>query len=121
MDAHFRSFEYHVLPVLVRNGIGVIGMKSMGGGVILKSKAVQPIECLQYALNLPTATVVTGIENMENLDQAIEATRTFKPLTTDQIYSLLARTAQVAKAGKYELYKTATRFDGTAHNPQWLG
>lgn len=121
MDAHFRSFEYHVLPVLVRNGIGVIGMKSMGGGIILESKAVQPIECLHYALNLPTATVVTGVENMENLDQAIEAARTFKPLTTDQIYSLLARTAQFAKAGKYELYKTATRFDGTAQNPQWLG
>ena len=47
MDAHYRSFEHQVLPVLLKEQIGVLGMKSMGSGDILKSKAVQPIECLQ--------------------------------------------------------------------------
>ncbi|MEJ7713769.1 MAG: hypothetical protein WKF84_28960 [Pyrinomonadaceae bacterium] len=64
MDAHFRSFEKQVLPALVRDGVGVLGMKALGDQVILKSKTISPIEALQYALNLPTSTVITGIENM---------------------------------------------------------
>src|SRR6202521_570475 len=84
MDAHFRSFEEHVLPVLVKEKIGVLGMKSMGAGVLLKSKVVTPIECLHYALNLPTSVVITGIDSMKILDQAFEAVATFKPLTRQQ-------------------------------------
>src|SRR5438105_58012 len=64
MDAHFRSFEHQVLPVLVKDGIGVLGMKSMGGGIILESKAVTPVECLHYAMNLPTSVVITGMDKM---------------------------------------------------------
>ncbi len=121
MDAHFRSFGQLVLPILVRDGIGVIGMKPMGAGVILESGDVTPVECLHYAMNLPTATVVTGIDSMKVLDQAIEAVRTFKPMNNEQVYSLLAKTAKSAGKGRFELYKTATRFDSTAHNPEWLG
>jgi aryl-alcohol dehydrogenase-like predicted oxidoreductase len=121
MDAHFRSFERKVLPMLQRDGIGVLGMKPMGDKVILESKTVTPIECLHYALNLPTSTVITGIDSMPILDQAIEAVRTFKPMSQAEISALLARTAQAASTGKYELFKTGVRFDGTAKNPQWLG
>jgi predicted aldo/keto reductase-like oxidoreductase len=121
MDAHFRSFERKVLPMLQRNGIGVLGMKPMGDGVILQSKVVTPIECLHYALSLPTSTVITGIDSMPILDQAIEAARTFKQMGKTEISALLARTAQAASTGKYELFKTDVRFDGTAKNPQWLG
>jgi predicted aldo/keto reductase-like oxidoreductase len=121
MDAHFRSFEQNVLPVLVKNEIGVLGMKSMGSGVILKSGVVKPIECLHYAMNLPTSVVITGIDGEEILNQAVEAARTFKPLSRDQVAALLTRTADAAKDGKYELFKTAMRFDSTAQHPQWLG
>jgi len=121
MDAHFRSFEHKVVPVLVKEDIGVLGMKSMGSGVILQSKTAQPIECLQYALNLPTSVVITGIDRMEILDQALEAARTFKPMSQEAVSALLARTAEAAGAGKYEPFKTTANFDGTAHNPQWLG
>ena len=121
MDAHFRSFEHQVVPVLVKDGIGVLGMKSMGSGVILQSKAARPIECLHYALNLPTSTVITGIDRMEILDQALEAARTFKPMSQEAVSALLARTADVAAAGQYEPFKTTTNFDGTAHHPEWLG
>lgn len=120
MDAHFRSFEKQVLPVLVRDGIGVLGMKAMGDGVLLKSKTLTPVECLHYALNLPTSTVITGMESMQILDQGFEAAKTFKPLSREQVSALLARTAQAAAAGTYELFKTSDRFDGTARNPQWL-
>ncbi len=64
MDAHYRSFEARVLPELVRLQIGVLGMKSMANGILLKSKTVTPIECLHYALNLPTSVVITGIDSM---------------------------------------------------------
>ncbi|MDB6110666.1 MAG: Twin-arginine translocation pathway signal [Pedosphaera sp.] len=121
MDAHFRSFQHQVLPVLLKEEIGVLGMKPMGGGVILKSQTVTPIDCLHYALNLPTSTVITGIDSMKILDQAFEAARTFKPMSQEQVSALLSHTAEAAASGKYELFKTASRFDGTAHNPQWLG
>jgi predicted aldo/keto reductase-like oxidoreductase len=121
MDAHFRSFERQVLPKLVEQGIGVLGMKSMGSGIILKSNVVKPIECLHYALNLPTSAVITGIDSMKILDQAIEAAKTFKPMTQDQVASLLARTAAAAKEGRFEKFKTTMEFDSTAQNPKWLG
>jgi len=121
MDAHFRSFQHKVVPALVKEDIGVLGMKSMGGGVILKSNTVKPIECLHYAMSLPTSVVITGIDRKEILDQALEAARTFKPLSQQQTAELLGRTAPAAASGEYELFKTATRFDGTSQHPQWLG
>ncbi|QIR38923.1 aldo/keto reductase [Tolypothrix sp. PCC 7910] len=121
MDAHFRSFEQQVLPRLVKDGIGVLGMKSMGDQIILKSNTVKPIECLHYAMNLPTSTVITGIESMEILNQAFEAVRTFKPMSQEQVRELLNRTREVAAKGQYELFKTSSQFDSTAKNPEWLG
>ena len=121
MDAHFRSFGQLVLPELVKQEIGVLGMKSMGDGVILKSKTVSPMECLHYALSLPTSVVITGIDKQAILDQAFEATKDFKPMTQKQIAQLLAKTNEVAMAGKYELFKTSSHFDSTAKNPDWLG
>src|SRR6266436_6558752 len=121
MDAHFRSFGKHVLPVLVKEGIGVLGMKSMGDGLILKSKTVAPVECLHYAMTLPTATVITGIDSLEILKQDLEAVKTFRPLTEKQVADLLAQTARAAAEGRFEAFKTTNGFDGTAKNPQWLG
>ncbi len=121
MDAHFRSFEKQVLPVLLKDGIGVLGMKSMGDQIILKSNTVKPIECLHYAMNLPTATVITGMESMPILEQALEAVRTFTPMNPDQVSALLQRTAQAAAHGQYEKFKTSSQFDSTAKNPSWLG
>jgi aryl-alcohol dehydrogenase-like predicted oxidoreductase len=121
MDAHFRSFGQMVLPELVKQNIGVLGMKSMGDGVILKSRTVSPIECLHYALSLPTSVVITGIEKPEILDQAFEAVKTFQPMNREQTAQLLAKTKDVAMAGKYELFKTSSHFDSTAKHPDWLG
>jgi predicted aldo/keto reductase-like oxidoreductase len=121
MDAHFRSFARMVLPVLVRDGIGVLGMKSMGSGVILRSKVVTPVECLHYAMSLPASVVITGIDSMDILKQDLEAVKTFRPLTPEQTAALLQRTAQAAADGQYELFKTANRFDATAKHPEWLG
>ena len=121
MDAHFRSFEHHVLPVLVKEHIGVLGMKSMAGNHIIKTGTVTAVECLHYAMTLPTSVVITGIETMTILDQSLEAVRSFKPMTTSQITALLNRTAVAAADGRYEPFKTTEKFDGTARYPQWLG
>jgi aryl-alcohol dehydrogenase-like predicted oxidoreductase len=121
MDAHFRSFEHHVLPVLVKHNIGVLGMKSMGDGIILESKVVSAIECLHYALNLPTSVVITGIDSQEILDQAVEAARTARRLSEEEVAELLRKTGPAAARGKFELFKTTTHFDSTAEHPEWLG
>lgn len=121
MDAHFRSFANNVVPKLVEQGIAVLGMKSMGSGIILESNTVTPIECLHYALNLPTSVVITGCDSMKILDQAFETARTFKPLTEAEVIAILDKTRSAAVNGKYELFKISTHFDGTIKNPQWLG
>src|SRR5205823_3320596 len=89
--------------------------------IILKSKTASPIECLHYALNLPTSVVITGIDSMKILDQACEAARTFRPLLETQLAALLAKTAKAAVRGEFEPFKTSSIFDGTAQNPDWLG
>jgi hypothetical protein len=121
MDAHYNSFEKKVLPVLVKNQIGVLGMKPMGDKIILGSNTVEPVECLHYAMNLPTSVVITGCDSMPILEQALQAARSFKPRSEAEVAALLGKTKQAAKNGEYEKYKTSSNFDGTAHNPQWLG
>jgi aryl-alcohol dehydrogenase-like predicted oxidoreductase len=121
MDAHFRSFTHQVVPELVKAGIGVLGMKSLGSGAILRSNTVTAMECLHYALNLPTSTVISGMDSLAVLEQNLEAVRTFKPLSTDEVAVLLAKTADAAASGGFERFKTSTDFDGTSHNPDWLG
>lgn len=121
MDAHYRSFAKQVVPELVKENIGVLGMKSMGNGILLKSKTVTPIECLHYALSLPTSVVITGIDSMEILEQAFEAVRTFPSLSKDELAASLAKTAAAAVTGQYEPFKTTSIFDGTADHPEWLG
>jgi predicted aldo/keto reductase-like oxidoreductase len=120
MDANFRSFEKDVLPRLVQQGIGVLGMKSMGDGLLLKSGTITARECLQYALSLPASVVITGCESMERLEQALAVGRGFEPLSRDQVGAILAKTRTAALTGQYELFKTTERFDGTAKNPQWM-
>jgi uncharacterized protein len=121
MDAHFDSFERIVLPILVRHEIGVLGMKPMGDRVILDSRTVTPIECLHYAMSLPTSVVITGIDSMPILDQALQAARSFAPFTSEQRNALLAKTATAARDGLYERYKTTDHHDGTERHPEWLG
>ena len=121
MDAHYRSFEKLVLPELVKHDIGVLAMKTMANGMILRSNTVSAIECLQYAMNLPTSVVITGCESMENLQQALTAARTFKPMSEAELTGLVGKTKQAASRGEYELFKTTSIYDGTATHPEWLG
>ena len=121
MDAHYRSFEKLVLPQLVKQKVGVLGMKPMANGIILRSKAVTAEECLRYALSLPTSVVITGVDSMAILDQAVAIATGFTPLTAAARGKILAKTAKPASRGEFELFKTTSLFDATATNPDWLG
>ena len=125
MDAHFRSFTHQVLPLAVQKGIGVLAMKTFGDHFILDrvlaEKLATPTDLLHYSMTLPVSVVITGIDRMEILDQALEAARTFTPMTTARMESLLGRTQAAALEGTTELFKTSSHFDSTAQNPAWLG
>jgi predicted aldo/keto reductase-like oxidoreductase len=121
LDAHYRSFGKEVLPELVKQEIGVLGMKPLASGAALKTGKVTPIECLHYAMSLPTSVVITGCDSMKILDQAFEAARTFQPMSESEVNALLAKTREPALTGKFERFKTAADFDATARHPDWIG
>jgi predicted aldo/keto reductase-like oxidoreductase len=121
MDAHYDSFERQVVPRLVAEDIGVLGMKPMGDPFVLVSGAVTALECLHYAMSLPTSVVITGCDSLPVLEQALHAARTFRPLGAAAVAALLDRTAQAGRDGAYELYKTTHHFDSTYQHPDWLG
>jgi predicted aldo/keto reductase-like oxidoreductase len=120
MDAHYRSFEKKVLPVALQKGLGVLHMKPLGGGFVLESNTVSAVECLQYAMNLPTSVMITGCDSMGILNQAIDTAIHFQPLSDRAVESLLDRTREVAQTGKFERFKTSDYFDSTAKHPHWL-
>jgi uncharacterized protein len=107
--------------VLVEREIGVLGMKPMGDAVIQESKTATPIECLHYAMNLPTDVVITGCDSMERLEQALVAARSFRPMALPDVDALLTKTTEAAMEGRYEPYKTTHKHDGTMAHPEWLG
>ena len=121
MDAHFRSFEKLALPALFRRNVGVLAMKTMANGIILKSRTVTPLECLQYVLRLPVSVVITGIDRLELIDQAVRAVESYGALTDDDVRSILSKTEPMARRGQFEPFKTTSIFDGTAQNPEWMG
>jgi len=121
MDAHFDSFGSKVVPIAKKLNMGVLGMKPMGDGVILKSKTVTPVECLRYAMHLPVSVVITGCDSMQILQQALDTAKNFRGLSETEVSAILNKTQTVAQKGEFELYKTSHNFDGTYQNPQWLG
>lgn len=120
MDEHYKSFRRQVLPVLLENEIGILGMKSLGSGDILKSGVVTAEECLRYALGLPASVIICGMDSFEVLEQNIKLAQNFRPLTAGQLEDLFGRTSAAAASGKYEAFKTSQKYDGTERNPYWL-
>jgi uncharacterized protein len=111
LDPGFRNFENNVLPVANQRGIAVLGMKSMGGsGEIISKGALTPSEALSYAMSLPVATTISGIDSMKVLDQNLAIVRDFKPLSADQMQALRDHCKQF-NDGRYELYKSTLKYD----------
>lgn len=121
MDYHYRSFTKHVIPELNKRKMGILAMKSMANGIILKSKTATPIECLHFSMSQPVSVVICGIDSPKILDQAFEAVRTFADVKKKDIDAILKKTKPEAMRGKYEPFKTSSIFDGTAQHPDWIG
>ena len=112
-DATFRSFEREVLPVLEAQGIAAIGMKSLGGdGRFISAGVVTAEAALSYAMSLPVATVVSGIDSPRVLAQNLAVARGFNSMTARAREALRRRVSTVAADGRFELYKTSAKFDG---------
>ena len=112
-DATFRSFEQLVLPELLRRGIAPLGMKSMcGEGDPVKKRVVRPEEALRYAMSLPVAATVSGIDSLRILRQNLRVARGFEPYAEHEMQALRDRFAEHAADGRFELYKTTAKFEG---------
>jgi predicted aldo/keto reductase-like oxidoreductase len=122
MDAHYRSFQKEVLPECNRRGIGVLGMKSFGGGYpkgrLPDQVGLSAEMCRRYALSLPISSLVCGMISREDLTQDVGIARNFKPLGQEEIADLLARTAVEGGDGRHELFKSTQVFDGPYHQRQ---
>ena len=121
LDYHYDSFGQRVLPEALKQNIAVLGMKPLSNGAILKVKDITAPEALHYAMSLPVTVTLTGCESIDNLQQALSVARNFKPLDVEQKIAILKKTAPFADAGAFEDYKSKNIYDGTFHNPQWLG
>lgn len=112
-DSTFRSFEQQVLPELLRQGIAPIGMKSISGeGQPVKKRVISASDALRYAMSLPVATTVSGIDSMRVLRQDVAIARGFKPMSDRQMQQLRTRCAELAADGRFELYKVSKKHDG---------
>jgi aryl-alcohol dehydrogenase-like predicted oxidoreductase len=121
LDAHYRSFEHEIIPIAQRDGVGVLGMKPFGAGLVLESGAAKPEECLRYAMSVPGISVtITGCDGEGVLEQALHIAIGFVPMPEAERKALLARTAPASQGGKWERFKTTHEFDGTEQNKHWL-
>jgi aryl-alcohol dehydrogenase-like predicted oxidoreductase len=123
-DWHYRSFQQEVVPVCLEKQVGVIGMKSLGGspdgqnGRIPSEGLATAQECIRYSLSMPVSSLVVGIRNMKDLEQALAIGRDFEPLGDEKLAELRQRVAAVAGDGRHELFKSSKRFDGPHHRKQ---
>jgi predicted aldo/keto reductase-like oxidoreductase len=112
MDGTYLSFEKNVLPEVIKRGMAPLGMKSMGGTAdVVKKGVLKPEEALRYAMSLPVATTISGIDSKDVLKQNLAVARGFKPLSPEEMESLRQRCAKVAADSRYEMYKVSLRFD----------
>jgi uncharacterized protein len=111
-DAGYHSFEKQVLPEVNRRGMAALGMKSMGGTAwAVNNGVVKAEELLHYAMSLPVATTICGMDSLDVLRQNLRITRGFRPMTGKEMDALRARCAPTAADGRYEPYKVSLRYD----------
>jgi uncharacterized protein len=119
LDATFRSFEQRVLPEARKRGIAVLGMKSMGGsGEIIIHGVVTPEEALKYAMSLPVASTISGVDSMQVLEQNLAIARGFQPLSENQMEAIRNQAKLYAADGRFELFKTTKKYDGNVGRQQ---
>jgi uncharacterized protein len=118
-DATFRSFEAQVMPEANKRGIGVLGMKSLGGsGEMVTGGAITAQEGLRYAMSLPVGTTISGMDSLGVLEQNLEVARGFQPMSASEMQALRDRVKVYAADGRFELFKTTKKYDGAVGREQ---
>jgi uncharacterized protein len=118
-DASFRSFETQVLPEANKRGLGVLGMKSLGGsGEMVTNGAITAQEGLRYAMSLPIGTTISGMDSLGVLEQNLEVARGFQPMSAAEMQALRDRVKLYAADGRFELFKTTKKYDGSVGREQ---
>ena len=108
-----------MLPEVNQRGIAALGMKSLcGGGQVVLDMPVTVPEALRYAMSLPVAVTISGIDSLDVLHQNLAAARGFQPYTQQQMEALRQRCAAAAGDGHFELYKSTKKFDGAVGRKQ---
>jgi len=120
MDSHFDSFQQMIFPIAQARKTAVLAMKTFGDTFIVDTKIASPIEMLHYGMSQPVAVVITGCDKMPVLEQALEAVRSYQPMSAADQQALLARTAAIGSTGKTEMYKVSHHFDSTMQHPGYL-
>ncbi len=119
LDGTFLSFEQRVLPELIKQGIAALGMKTFAGnGKMVREGIYTAEEGLRYAMSLPVATTITGILNVDDLNQNLKIASEFVPMTNDEMDSIRTRVAAAAADGRYEIYKVTAKHDGPVGREQ---
>ncbi len=119
LDASFRSFGKRVLPELQKRGIATLGMKSLGGeGQLIRKAGLTPQQCIRFALSQPIATLVSGMDSIEVVDQNVAIARDFQPMSEEELNELAKTTAKIASDGRHEWFKTTPYFDSKYHRDQ---
>jgi uncharacterized protein len=122
-DWHYRSFVKEVVPEANKKGVGVLGMKSLGGGSngsgrFIAKKVCTVQEARTYALSQDIASLVVGIDSMKVLEQDLETGRDFKKLDDEALKKLVAKVKDVAGDGRHERFKSTQHYDGPYHQKQ---
>ncbi len=121
LDASDDRFQAKVLPELLRRNIGVLGMKPLGDGFVLRSGGVSAEDGLRYAMSVPGVGVtITGIDSMDVLQQDLRLARGFRPLSAPARAGLERKARALAANGRFEAYKSSHHFDSTHQHPEWL-
>jgi hypothetical protein len=114
-----RGFQMHVLPEVIKRGMAGLGMKSLGGnGQPITQGVLRVEEALRYAMSLPVATTISGIDSLAVLRQNLAIARGFTPMTAEEMEALQRRCARAAGDGHLELYKSTMKYDGDVGRQQ---
>jgi predicted aldo/keto reductase-like oxidoreductase len=111
-DASFFSFQQVVMPEARRRNVAVLGMKPLcGTGDAIRKGVIRADEMLRYAMSMPVATTITGVDSLQVLHQNLEIARGFQPLSAEEMQALRRRCASYAEDGRFELYKVSLKYD----------
>ena len=115
MDFYYRSFQHEIVPLCLARDVGIIGMKSLGGGApvgkIVQDTNITAAECVRFSLSLPISVLVRGWMKVEQMEADVKIARDFQPLSGEEKQIILSKAKDEAGDGRHERFKSTQFFD----------